>query len=322
MLGHKRRHQLNSHLKGVVIHAMDDKKIDLNLLLALEALLAELNVTRAAKRLNLSQPALSAQLSRLRGVFGDELLIPTSRGVLPTAMALELQVPLRKTLDQMRELVSNARSFDPSTASVTLTISASDYMQIAILMPFLLKMHLVAPNVRVMVRQLQDSQMVRTELERGLIDIAFLQSEGLEETDLRRKAVLFERYIGIARKGSIEERPMPIDRFIQSRHIIVSPRAEGFKGSTDEALAAVGLARKVAFAVSSFMFMIEAVSQCDLLAVAPQRLAERYSDRIDMFAPPVPVAGFGIDMVWHDRTHNHPARIWLRTQLEEFCAEH
>lgn len=301
---------------------MDDKKLDLNLLLALEALLAELNVTRAAKRLNLSQPALSAQLSRLRGVFGDELLMPTSRGVLPTAMALELQAPLRKTLDQMRELVTSARTFDPSSASATLTISASDYMQIAILMPFLLKMHLVAPNVRVMVRQLQDSQMVRAELERGLIDIAFLQSEGLEGTDLRHKEVLFEHYIGIARKGSIEERPMPIDRFIQSRHIIVSPRAEGFKGSTDEALAAVGLTRKVAFAVSSFMFMIEAVSQCDLLAVAPQRLAERYADRVDMFAPPVPVAGFGIAMVWHDRTHSHPARTWLRTQLETFCAEH
>ncbi|SEJ94877.1 LysR family transcriptional regulator [Pseudomonas sp. NFR16] len=301
---------------------MDDKKLDLNLLLALEALLAELNVTRAAKRLNLSQPALSAQLSRLRGVFGDELLIPTSRGVLPTAMALELQAPLRKTLDQMRELVSNARIFDPSTASATLTISASDYMQIAILMPFLLKVHLVAPNVKVMVRQLPDSQILKTELERGLTDIAFLVTEGLEGSELRHKEVLSERYVGIARKGSIGERPMPIDRFIQSRHIIVSPRGDGFKGATDDALAAVGLTRKVAFAVSSFMFMIEAVSQCELLAVAPQRLAERYSDRIDMFAPPVPVAGFGIAMVWHDRTHNHPARIWLRTLLEEFCAEH
>lgn len=301
---------------------MDDKKIDLNLLLALEALLAELNVTRAARRLNLSQPALSAQLSRLRGVFGDELLIPTSRGVLPTAMALELQAPLRRTLDQMRELVSNARAFDPSTATATLTIASSDYMQIAILMPFLLQMHLVAPNVRVMVRLLQDSHMVKTELERGLIDIAFLQSEDVKGSDLRHTDVLFERYIGIARKGSIEKRPMPIERFIHSKHIIVSPRAEGFRGSTDEALAAMGLTRQVAFAVSSFMFLIEAVAQCDLLAVAPERLASRYSDRIDMFAPPVAVPGFSIAMVWHDRTHNHPARIWLREQLEAFCAEH
>lgn len=301
---------------------MDDKKIDLNLLLALEALLAELNVTKAARRLNLSQPALSAQLSRLRSVFGDELLIPTSRGVLPTAMALELQAPLRKTLDQMRELVSNARSFDPGTASATLTICSSDYMQIAILMPFLLQMHVVAPNLRVMVRLLQDSNTVRAELEQGLIDIAFLQSEDIAGTDLRAKDVLFERYIGIARKGSIEQRLMPIERFVQSRHIIVSPRAEGFRGSTDEALAAVGLSRHVAFAVSSFMFLIEAVAQCDLLAVAPERLAARYADRIDMFEPPVAVTGFRIAMVWHDRTHNHPARIWLREQLAAFCAEH
>jgi DNA-binding transcriptional LysR family regulator len=173
-----------------------------------------------------------------------------------------------------------------------------------------------------MVRLLQDSHMVKTELERGLIDIAFLQSEDVEGSDLRHTDVLFERYIGIARKGSIEKRPMPIERFIQSKHIIVSPRAEGFRGSTDEALAAMGLTRQVAFAVSSFMFLIEAVAQCDLLAVAPERLASRYSERIDMFAPPVAVPGFSIAMVWHDRTHNHPARIWLREQLEAFCAKH
>ena len=316
------RYQLKFKVIGAVIHAMDDKKLDLNLLLALEALLAELNVTRAARRLNLSQPALSAQLSRLRTLFGDELFIPTSRGVLPTAMALELQEPLRQTLDQMRNLVSSARTFDPSTADLTLAICSSDYMQIAILMPFLMQMHLTAPRVKVMVRLLQNIQQVRTDLERGAVDIAFLQPEAVEGSELRHQTLLSEDYIGIARKGTISKNTMPMDRFISARHIIVSPRAEGFTGPTDTALAAIGLKREVTFAVSSFLFMIEAVSQCDMLALAPKRLAARYADRVDTFEPPVPVAGFRIAMVWHDRTHNHPARMWLREQVADFCSRH
>jgi DNA-binding transcriptional LysR family regulator len=222
----------------------------------------------------------------------------------------------------MRNLVSSARTFDPTTADLTLAICSSDYMQIAILMPFLLQMHTVAPRVKVMVRLLQNIQQVRADLEHGSVDIAFLQPEAVEGTELRHQNVLFEDYIGIARKGTIKHNAMPMDRFIKARHIIVSPRAEGFTGPTDIALQAIGLTREVTFAVSSFLFMIEAVSQCDMLALAPQRLATRYAVRIDTFEPPVPVAGFRIAMVWHDRTHNHPARMWLREQVADFCATH
>ncbi|WP_397448219.1 LysR family transcriptional regulator [Pseudomonas sp. NA-150] len=311
---------MKSKDNGAVIHAMDDKKLDLNLLLALEALLAELNVTRAARRLNLSQPALSAQLSRLRAVFADELFIPTSRGVLPTAMASELQTPLRHALDQMRGIISGAHIFDPANASITLAIASSDYMQVAVLLPFLLELYLVAPNVRVMLRLMHDSQVVRADLERGVIDVAFLQSEDVEGSDLRYEDVLFERYIGIARKHSLSGLPMSLDRFVEATHIIVSPRADGFRGATDDALSAIGRSRRVAFAVSSFVSLIEAVSRCELIAMAPERLAARYSDRVDIFTPPVPVAGFRIAMVWHDSTHSHPARLWLRSQLAAFCA--
>jgi DNA-binding transcriptional LysR family regulator len=299
---------------------MDDRKLDLNLLLALEALLAELNVTRAAKRLNLSQPALSAQLARLRDIFGDPLFIPTSRGVSPTAMATELQIPLRHSLDQMRALVSRAHAFDPANAKMTFGICSSDYIQVAILLPFLLKMDALAPGIRIMLRQIHNRQAVRTDLERGDIDVAFLQPENVEGTDLRSVDVLRERYIGIARKHSLVGGAMPIERFVAARHIIVSPQAEGFRGPTDEALAAMGLTRQVAFAVSSFVLLIEAVSQSDLIALVPERLAARYSDGVDSFEPPVSVPGFRIAMVWHDRTHAHPARAWLRSQLAAACA--
>jgi DNA-binding transcriptional LysR family regulator len=298
---------------------MDDRKLDLNLLLALEALLAELNVTRAAKRLNLSQPALSAQLARLRDIFGDQLLIPTSRGVSATAMATEIQIPLRHALDQMRALVSRARSFDPASAKMIFGISASDYMQVAVLLPFLTRINAVAPDVRIMMRAVHRP---KADLERGDVDVAFLQSSEVENTDFRYLDVLRERYVGIARKNSLTAGIMPRDHFVSARHIIVSPRAEGFRGPTDEALEAIGLTRKVTLAVSSFVMLIEAVAGSDLIALAPERLVACYADRVDTFEPPVPVAGFRIAMVWHERTHDHPARAWLRAQLAGFCAQH
>jgi DNA-binding transcriptional LysR family regulator len=307
-------------LYGAGIIDMDDKRLDLNLLLALEALLAELNVTRAARRLNLSQPALSAQLSRLRTIFGDQLLIPTSRGMLPTAMAADLETPLRLALDQARALISRAHAFDPASANLTFSISASDYMQVAILLPFLLQLNSRAPGLRVMMR-LGDIRVAAAELERGDIDVAFVQSGDVEGRDLRNVDVLSERYIGIARKNTVRDGVMPIDRFMAARHIIVSPRAEGFAGPTDDALASLGLTRQVAFAVSSFVFLIEAVSRSDLVALAPERLVARYSDRVDTFEPPIPVAGFKIAMVWHDRTHAYPARVWFRDQIKAFCEE-
>ena len=102
---------------------MDTKKLDLNLLVTLEALLAEQNVTRAAERLHLSQPAVSTQLSRLRTLFDDPLLIPTQRGMTSTAKAQELLDPLRFALDQVRATLAEHRHFDPSKASLTVAIA-------------------------------------------------------------------------------------------------------------------------------------------------------------------------------------------------------
>lgn len=300
---------------------MDDKRIDLNLMLALEALLAEQNVTRAARRLRLSQPALSAQLSRLRDLFGDELLRPTSRGVVPTAMAREMDGPLRLALDQVRDVVARSRTFDPLTSTATLTIAASDYMQVGVLLPFMTELPRIAPGVRLMVSLVHDSRAVAASLERGDIDVAFLQRTDVIDGGLHRTDMFEEHYVGVARKGSVDGAGMTMERFTSARHILVSPRAEGFSGATDAALSAVGASRHVAFAVSSFLVMLETIAQSDLIGMVPARLAKRFEDRVDTFIAPVDVEGFCMSMVWHDRTHTHPARRWLRERLMDFCGE-
>lgn len=297
---------------------MDDKRQDLNLLLAFDALLSEQNVTRAAKRLNLSQPALSAQLARLRDLFGDQLFMPTSRGVLPTARAEELREPVRRALKEAKSVFGQGRGFDPATAEFTFTIASSDYMQVAVLLPFLTAISEAAPKVRVMAK-LGTPRSVRADLERGDLDLAFLQTRTPEALGLHALPVLQETYVGIARRGSVPTGRMSMKRFVAARHIIVAPAGESFLGPTDAALAAAGLTRTVSFAVSSFVTLIEAVAQSDLIAMAPERLARRYADRLDLFKAPIDVEGFGIAMVWHDRTKDHPAHRWLRDRLAAFC---
>lgn len=300
-----------------VINHMDTKKLDLNLLLALEALLAEHNVSKAAKRLNLSQPALSTQLTRLRALLGDQLFVPTSRGMLPTARALELQDPLRDALDRVRLIVRNEDAFNPSTSRLSFSFASSDYMQVAVLLPFLLELRSSAPDVLAKV-SLSDSRTIREELERGDADLAFLQPERVDGS-LRSQSLFEESYVGVARKHTVPEGVMTLERFLAANHVIVTPRSEGFRGATDAALQRIGRERHVGLAVSSFLFLIEAVTRSDLIALAPRRLAVLYRDRVDLFEPPIQVPGFSISMIWHDRTHQHSGNRWLRERLAQFC---
>jgi DNA-binding transcriptional LysR family regulator len=140
--------------------------VDLNLLVTLEALLTEQNVTRAAKRLQLSQPSVSVQLRKLREIFADPLLSPTPGGMLPTTRAQALLQPLRAALAEMRHVLEPRRSFDPATTTLTWQVAAADYAAYAILMPLLGHLRSAAPGVRIAVREAAHSRMIK-QLESG-----------------------------------------------------------------------------------------------------------------------------------------------------------
>jgi DNA-binding transcriptional LysR family regulator len=296
-----------------------DTKFDLNLLLAFEALLAEGSVTRAARRLNLSQPALSSQLARLRALFGDQLFIPTSRGVLPTERALGLRDALNATLDATRALVDATRKFEPAQAENIFSLAATDYVQIAVLLPFILELRAIAPRLRFMVR-LGDSRTTLTDLTNGSVHLAFIQPENMDSS-LRGRDLFHDQYVGIERKRAGRgKRSMLLDEFLARDHVIVSPRAEGFRGPTDQVLKDIGATRRVGLAVSSFVFLVEAVARSSMIAMAPARLAAQHRDRVSTFVAPVAVPDFTIAMVWHERCHSHPAHSWLRDRMVAFCS--
>jgi DNA-binding transcriptional LysR family regulator len=298
---------------------MDTTRIDLNLLVTLEALLAERNVTKAAARLHLSQPAVSAQLSRLRDVFGDPLLVPAHRGMTPTAKALELLGPLRQALDQLHATLQTHRDFSPARAELTITIACTDYVQGAVVMPLVLALRQKAPGVRVAVRHWNPAQMEQ-QLASGEVDLAITTPEPAQ-SNLRSCHLFDETYLLIGRQDHpLLRTGLTLEEFVQLDYVIVSPSGRGFTTPIDDALAALGHRRKVAMSAASFLFLPEIVSMSDLVALIPRRLMRGRLDRLTSINLPWLAEQFNVSLIWHERTHSHAGHQWLRELIVELVA--
>lgn len=311
---------LKLRLFGAAIDFMDSSKIDLNLLVALDALLAERNVTRAARRLGLSQPALSAQLARLRDLFGDPLFLPAQRGVTPTARAIELEAPVRQALDQMHGVLARGRGFDPATADLTVAIACSDYVQVAVITALVLDLRVSAPRLRIAIRQL-DGSLLGQQMEAGAVDLAVMTPSTAPPAS-RTRLLFHERYVTIARRRHPEVKgKLTLDHFTTIEHVVVSPLGAGFSGPVDTALGKLGRQRRIAVSAASFLFVPELVARSDLIATVPERLVRERAGRLQVLEPPLPVEGFAIGLVWHERTQQHPAHRWVRERLRSLCGE-
>lgn len=305
---------LKSYLFYPTIQRMDTKRLDLNLLVSLEALLEEQNVTRAARRLHLSQPAVSAQLARLRELFADPLLIPAQRGMTPTAKAAELLAPLRSALDQVRATVSQDAAFDPAKARLTVCIACTDYLQAALAQPLVLALRQQAPGIRVALRILDISQLAM-QMARGEVDLA-LMTPSDAPAGLHSHHLFEERYVLIGRKGHPRlRRKLTVTRFAQLDHVVVSLRGGDFSTAVDDVLAAAGIRRNVVLSAASFLFVPGMVAHSDLVALVPQRLVWGGADDLCIVDCPVAVQGFEVGMLWHDRSDGHPGQRWVRELL-------
>lgn len=290
------------------------RRLDLNLLLTLDALLAEHHVTRAAQRLGLSQPAVSVHLAKLRQALGDPLLLPGPRGMRPTARANELREPLRQALETLARAVSPSAPFEPAGAEQTWRIAASDYTESAIVLPALAGLRRAAPGTRLAVLQTVPSRLAKL-AEQGDIDLAFHIHEGAP-LGLRHRRLFAERYVLVGRAGHprLKRRPT-LAQFCALEHVIVSPDGGGFHGATDEALAKAGMTRRVVLSVPHFTFVKSALANTDLVAMLPSRLIGERDDALRVVEAPIEVPGFEMNMLWHERSHRDPAHVWLREQI-------
>lgn len=293
---------------------MDTGQLDFNLLVTLETLLAERNVTHAARRLNMSQPALSARLARLRYIFDDPLLIPAQRGMVPTQKALELQPRLHEALDAVRQVVATDSAFDPSRAKGTIRIAASDYTQSALLLPLVHILRREAPGLRIAWLNL-DLTALHSQMERGVVDLA-IDLPQVEPRQLRMRAFCREEYVLIARNGHPHiKSTIDLDLFCCLDHIIVSPDGGGFAGPTDTVLEAMGRSRRVVLSTPGFLIVPRIVANSDMIAVVPARIVREERGRLQVLNPPISVPGFELALLWHDRTTTHPVQRWVRERL-------
>lgn len=294
----------------------DIRALDLNLLKALDALLDERSVTKAATRLALTQPAVSSMLTRLRDSFNDPLFVRSQRGIIPTPRAQALATPVKRLLEEINQLLQ-AELFDPATASNTFTIAATDYALQAIIVPFMSLLRQKAPHVRLSVRSIEDER-IQTQLETGQVDIALMTPE-TTPADLHARRLFDERYVCTFRQDHPTiQLPLTLDQFCAADHAIVSYLGGAFRGVTDVALEHMGRSRNVTLSISSFLVLTQILRTSDLIAVVPEKLVRNQAG-LCVTEPPLSIPGFTKVAAWHERTHHDPAHQWLRSLLVEAC---
>ncbi|TBB61357.1 LysR family transcriptional regulator (plasmid) [Rhizobium ruizarguesonis] len=295
------------------------KRIDLNLLVSLEALLVERNVTRAAAWLYMSQPALSAQLNRLRDLFKDPLLVPAHRGMVPTAKALELIEPIRASLDQIRGTLQSHDSFSPATAELTISIACTDYVEAVVVAPLIVALREKAPNIRLAVHRFAPARLAQ-QLGDDDVDLAIATPDA-GQAHLRTRHLFEESYILIGRPGHprIAEGATAAG-FALLEQVIVSPSGGVFSTPVDVTLEALGLSRVTVASAASFLVVPSIVASSDLVALVPRRLMrDRLADVAWIDVPWLPER-FQVELIWHERTYGHRGQQWIRDLIHDLVA--
>ena len=299
---------------------MNINSLDLNLLLVLEALLEERNVTRAAARVGLTQPATSSALSRLRAALNDPLFRRTAHGMSPTSRAMELAPPLRAALAQIRAALSESAGFDPSASARSFRLGMTDYAELLLLGPLLSRTSRDAPDVQILVRRLDrifippESELRDTALDAA---VGFFPEASSLEPDTHSLDLYFEKNVCIARKGHpILRGTLTPARFAAAGHVGVFYRNE-VRGLVDSALANHGLRRKLRATTPHFVTAAHVVAESNLIAVVPAGLAANFrkSLRLEIRKVPVRMPPLHMRLLWHERASSDPGHQWLRSLI-------
>lgn len=247
------------------------KGLDLNLLHALDILIAERSVSRAALRLNLSQPAVSAILARLRDYFDDPLLVPQGRRMIPTSEAMALRSEIEPILGQLEQLITRSSQFDPASSSRTFRICASDYLVVVLFRKILPAIHVIAPGITFDI--LPPSEQAQVELERGELDVLFTPEEHCVSGHPTQ--LLFEETHVVAgwEKNSIFDGEITCEDFSASGHVAVRIGQVNRASFAESHLDELSIRRNIQITASSFTTIPDLLVGTNRLAVMHQKLA-------------------------------------------------
>ena len=300
------------------MNAVHIASLDLNLLIALDALLAERNVTRAAARVGITQSAMSHSLRRLREMIGDPLLVRSKGEMVPTVRAETLAIPMRRAFREIEAALAAPTPFDPKTATHRVTIATSDYAEFIMLPHLVERLAHEAPGIDVRVRQLETD--TATVLRTGTVDVVIVPMfPPITDAGIFSKRLFDEDFVCVMRKKHpLAKKKLTLARYVAASHALIAPRgAEG--GIIDDALARIKRKRRVAFTVPHFLVAPHLVANSDLLLTIASRVARVLEAQLDLAVHPVPsevqAPPFTMGCVWHERTHNDAAHRWFRELL-------
>ena len=292
---------------------VDLRGVDLNLLVVLDALLAEKSVTRAAHRLNMSQPAVSRALSRLRALFSDPLLVDSRAGYILSTRAEEIRPALRRTLAGVGDMLL-ATPFNPAAATGQVRLAMLD-LQAASLVPFLLaRLANESPGLDLDI--LPPSTTAIESLENDVVD-AVIGVFDDAPAGIHRRRLFDDGFVTLMRAGHpAAGKKLTLDDYLGLGHIVVSVTGIG-PAPVDIALAGIGRRRRVNVRVPSFFAAVEIAARSDLIMTLPSSLAQTAAGmgRFVALPPPIDLGSFTMSLVWHVRHQHDPRHIWLRSTI-------
>ncbi len=289
--------------------------VDLNLLVVFDAVMREKNVTRASKRIGMTQPAVSNALKRLRHLAKDDLFVRTSEGVVPTARAISLGPPIRQAIS----LVENAfdpTSFEPKESSDTFNIAISNYTA-SIIFPKLAEiLEQKAPNINIRSKQLGDVDLLK-ELEAANIDFIIAGQQLIEGKKFMSASLYEEDFVCVVGKNHPlgNKNKLTIKEFAGAKHLMVTTTGKAL-GFIDYLLDLKGLKRRVAMTVNQFLVAPSIIRKSNMILTCSKRVAERFKlEKVKVLPIPLITETLKLKIIWHKRADSNPGNKWIREQI-------
>jgi DNA-binding transcriptional LysR family regulator len=295
--------------------------LDLNLLLVFDAMMAERNVTRAAGRIGLSQPAMSNALNRLRHHLKDDLFVRGADGMMPTPRAQELAAPIHDSLAGLEEALDVA-SFDPLTSDREVNIGCNDYVICTLIPRLAAYLSDRAPELRI---RLYPTAGNTFDLLDGR-EIDFGISAVVDIPDRFDSLTLIEDtyVVTMRRDHPLADRALDLQRYAAADHLLVSPKGDAY-GFVDNELAKQGLTRNVRMTVNNFSSAPPILAASTMILTIPRRIADIHAPLHDLHVAPCPVPSTmdysSAVAVWHKKLASHPAHIWFRDALSAIAQD-
>jgi DNA-binding transcriptional LysR family regulator len=294
--------------------------LDLNLLETFDALLQEQSVSRAARRVGLSTPAMSHALARLRATLGDDVLVRAGRDMVPTQRALAMKAEVHDALARARAVLSPQQAFEPARLTREFRVNATDHVVTVLGATLDALARAAAPGVflRFLPTSTDDAAMLRE----GAIDLAVGIYADLPP-ELRTRVLFTDRFVTVLRKGHpVARRRMDLETFLSLDHLQVAPRGRP-GGYLDDVLAERGKKRRVTRAVPYFLSALQLVAESDAVLTISERMAARLAAAFDLVVceTPVPLRPYALSLLWHPRQDSSPEHGWLRQLFVDAAAK-